>query len=206
MVDTVRSLAEIRAALADNVTRQIHPQALRDVVESFSVAAQSPTKDATWQRYNASGIQVLPSSFGINAAEPDAIDKIWDPSGLFPEDDYMSTYWSTLFPRYSWALLTEGLWLLTAITTFDTSTGYRSCNIEIIDDYTTAYDEYIEVYGTTTPTGPLIAADGNNTHSVGTMITVPEGREYRVGYVLSQAAGAPHPVYWEEFSIKWMGL
>lgn len=212
MTDTPRTLAEVKALLADNTSQNISPQDLRDLVESIVdpvadggfpqvPSAMYPAHDATWQRYDAGGIQSIASGYAGAPANVGTVDKSWDPYGLFQHTTYVGANGQTYQP-WGWAILPPGVWLMTTVTTWEHSTGYRSTSSILVDDYATDYDGYIAVYGTTTPSGPLLAPDGNPSMTVGETITVPVGSQYRVGYQLFQASGTPKQTYWQEWSLK----
>ena len=213
MTDTARTLAQIKTLLADNTSGAISPQDIRDMLASLinptagsgfpeRPSDRYPADDATWQRYDAGGIQSVASGFPGSPADVGTPDGLWDPSGLFQTGSYVAPANGLTYQPLGWAILPAGVWLMTTITTWEHSSGYRSTTSNLLDDWQTDYDGYIGVYGTTTPTSPLIAPDGNNTMVVGETITVPRGSSYRVGYHLVQSSGSPKNALFEEWSLK----
>ena len=204
MTDTPRTRDELLEIFADDqAVGAITAQDMRDLIVSVMPSATAPAMDATWQRYSGSGIQTVPTGFTgtpVNVGTPDLEH---DPSGLFQLTPYVSPSNGQTYPARSWAILGEGVWMMTTVTTWDSLTnGYRSASSMLIDNYATDYDDYIAVYGTTTLTGPGTAADGNTTMVFGEMITVPSGGAYKVGYTLYQASGSGQQVDFEEWSLK----
>lgn len=206
MTDTPRTQAELLSLFADNSSGAITPQDMRDFVVSVMPSATAPNMDATWQRYAGGGIQTVTSGFTGTPVNVGSPDLEWDPAGLIQLTPYVAPANGQTYPARSWAVLPEGVWLMTTVTTWDAlSTGYRSASSMLIDDYATAYDDYIAIYGTTTLTGPGVAPEGNTSMVFGEVITVPSGGAYKVGYTLYQASGSPQQVDFEEWSLKRIG-
>ena len=221
MTDTPRTLAQIKAMFANNSTGDISEQDMRDFVESLvnpvtgggfeeRVSQAYPGCDAVVGRYNGAG-QVVPNGYGASVpwTPGGPLDVLYDPSGLIQTDSYFSDYWGFTFPPYSWAKLPQGVWLVNALTTWGVNgSEYRTASIDVIETY--AGDGWLTAFGSSA-TGPNFGIPGNSTMETARIITVPpaevppvsgSGAPYEVGYVFTQASGAPISVYYGQMSIK----
>lgn len=129
MTDTARTLAAIKALLADNTTRDISPQDMRDTVESIA----NPLRGGGLDRALGSGVDEIASFYTktinfnttsgvyyeLEAAHSaqDVIDGwLYDPAGwlqsgaLAAEDDW----YDTGLPAYTWIMLPPGFYMATA--------------------------------------------------------------------------------------------
>jgi hypothetical protein len=150
VVDTSRGYADLKALFPDNVTRQIHPQNMRDVIESIA----NPVPNGGLDRLPTENFlcQATPGQ-PLNLTVPDGLSNgiylplnapsyFRDPLGMVNEDPI--TYYNvTIDPGKALVLHEPGVWAYSLLTYWDTNqTGVRTQSIG-------NYDESIEQPGQT---------------------------------------------------------
>jgi hypothetical protein len=147
MTDTARTLAAIKALLADNTTKDISPQDVRDLVESLAnpvrggglevaKVVQGPHaisiysgQASPWPKTIATGTDVEPD---IRAAS-DGITA--DPRNMMQSGTYVSATFGETWGPGSWVRAAVGLWLFSFVVKWDgNTTGDREVSMGMMDD------------------------------------------------------------------------
>lgn len=141
MVDTSRGYTDLKALFPDNTTRGIHPQGIRDLIESVA----HPVAGGEFDKI-PSGDFIAQSTPGapLNLTIPDGLNKgitlplntaanLKDPGGLL--NTTQITYYNLTFAPGQAVQLSPGSWAYELLTYWDTNaSGIRIGNITNVDE------------------------------------------------------------------------
>lgn len=147
MVDTSRGYADLKNIFANNTNRNIHPQGLRDLIESVAhpvrgggmeVAAVKQGPESFWVYSGQASPFPLSITNGVDTQtdiRPASDGVLHDPMGMIQSGTYVSDWFGETWGPGSWFRVGLGIWIMGLVIKWAANAvGDREASIGLMDD------------------------------------------------------------------------